>query len=114
MHIEEVLRGVGIVRRAGSWVDVTSVEYDSRKVKPGSLFVAMQGGTTDGNSYIARAIESGAVAIVTDSAMTFQDAAGKYSHITLAEVAHGRCALAAVAANYYGHPEKKLALSGVT
>jgi UDP-N-acetylmuramoyl-L-alanyl-D-glutamate--2,6-diaminopimelate ligase len=114
MHIEEVLRGVGIVRRAGSWVDVTSVEYDSRKVKPGALFVAMQGGTTDGNSYIARAIESGAVAIVTDSAMTFQDAAGKYSHVTLAEVAHGRSALAAVAANYYGHPEKKLALSGVT
>lgn len=114
MHIEEVLRGVGLVRHTGSSVDVTSVEYDSRRVTPGSLFVAMQGGITDGNRYIARAIESGAGAIVTDSAMTFQDAAAKYLNIALAEVTHGRSALAAISANFYGHPEKKLALSGVT
>jgi UDP-N-acetylmuramoyl-L-alanyl-D-glutamate--2,6-diaminopimelate ligase len=114
MHIEEVLRGVGLVRRTGSSIDVTSIEYDSRKVAQGSLFVAMQGGTTDGNRYIAAAIERGASAVVTDSAMTFQDAAVKYPDISLAEVAHGRRALAAIAANYYGHPGKKLALSGVT
>jgi UDP-N-acetylmuramoyl-L-alanyl-D-glutamate--2,6-diaminopimelate ligase len=114
MHIEEVLRGVGLVRRTGSSVDVTSIEYDSRRVAPGALFVAMQGGTTDGNRYIGAAIERGANATVTDSARTFQDAAVKYPDITLAEVAHGRRALAAIAANYYQHPEKELALSGVT
>ena len=102
------------MRRTGSSVDVTSVEYDSRRVAPGSLFVAMQGGTTDGNRYIGRAIENGAAAVVTDSAMTFQDAAGKYSDVALAEVAHGRSALAAISANFYRHPEKKLALSGIT
>jgi len=103
-----------VVRRAGLSVDVSGIEYDSRKVVPGSLFVAMQGGTTDGNRYIASAIERGASAVVTDSAMTFQDAASKYPQIALAEVAHGRSALAGISANYFGHPEKKLALSGVT
>jgi len=114
MHIEEVLRGVRLVRRTGPPVDVTGIEYDSRKVAAGSLFAAMQGGTTDGNRYIAAAIERGASAVVTDSAITFQAAATKYPHIALAEVAHGRSALASIASNYYGHPEKKLALSGVT
>ncbi len=59
-------------------------------------------------------IERGASAVVTDSAMAFQDAAVKYPQIAVAEVAHGRRALAAVAANFFEHPEKKLALSGVT
>ena len=54
------------------------------------------------------------VAVVTDSAMAFQNAAVKYPQITVAEVAHGRSALAAVAANFFGHSEKNLALSGVT
>ena len=102
------------MRRTGPSVDVTGIEYDSRRVRPGSLFVAMQGGTTDGNRYIAAAIERGASAVVTDSAMAFQNAAVKYLKITVAEVAHGRSALAAIAANFFGHPEKKLALSGVT
>ncbi|QNI32626.1 UDP-N-acetylmuramoyl-L-alanyl-D-glutamate--2,6-diaminopimelate ligase [Alloacidobacterium dinghuense] len=114
MHIEEVLQGVGQVRRSGPSVDVTSIEYDSRRVGPGSLFVAMQGGTTDGNRYISTAIERGASAVVTDSAMAFQDAAVKHAHIAIAEVAHGRSALAPLAANFYQHPEAHLALSGVT
>jgi UDP-N-acetylmuramoyl-L-alanyl-D-glutamate--2,6-diaminopimelate ligase len=114
MHIDEVLREAGVVRRAGPSVDVSGIEYDSRKTDPGSLFVAMHGGTTDGNRYIAAAIERGAVAVVTDSAMAFQETAKKYPHIAVAEVAHGRSSLAVVSANYFQHPGKKLALSGVT
>jgi UDP-N-acetylmuramoyl-L-alanyl-D-glutamate--2,6-diaminopimelate ligase len=114
MHIDEVLRGVGLVRRSGPAVDIASVEYDSRRLVPGSLFVAMQGGTTDGNRYITSAIERGAVAVVTDSALVFHDAARRYPQVAMVEVAHGRSALAAISANFYGHPEKKLALSGIT
>ena len=114
MHIDEVLRGVGLVRRAGPPVEVSTIEYDSRRTRACSLFVAMQGGTTDGNRYIASAMERGASAVVTDSAMAFQDTAAKHPQIAVAEVVHGRSALAVIAANYFGHPEKKLALSGVT
>ena len=47
---------------------VTGVEYDSRRVRPGTVFVAMKGETSDGNRFIDQAIAAGAVAIVTDSA----------------------------------------------
>ena len=114
MYIEDVLRGVSLVRRAGPSADVTGIEYDSRKIMPGSLFVAMQGGTSDGNRFIASAIERGARAIVTDSTMVFQEIASSSPAIAVAEVAHGRNALAEISANYLQHPEKKLMLSGVT
>src|SRR4051794_24674875 len=50
---------------------ITSVEYDSRRIKPGAVFVAMKGGSTDGNRYIDKALASGALGIITDSSPTF-------------------------------------------
>ena len=114
MRAEEVLREVEYVRRVGGSAEVAGVEYDSRRVRPGSLFVAMQGGTTDGNRYIAKAIEAGAVAVITDSAMAFDEAARRFPQISLTEVAHGRMALEQAAASFFAHPERALALSGVT
>src|SRR5579883_927483 len=114
MKIDQVLQGVPYLRCAGAAAKVTGVEYDSRHVTPGSLFVAMRGETTDGNRYIATAIAQGASAIVTDSSSAFNDLALNHSGITVAEVSHGRNALALIAANFFAHPEKQLALSGVT
>lgn len=120
MRVDEVLRGVECVRRAGGDAEVTGVEYDSRRVKPGSLFVAMQGGTTDGNRYIESAVSAGAAAVVTDSAAAFDETAQKHPGLAVAEAAHersavaGRIALAGAAANFFHHPERALALSGVT
>ncbi len=92
---------------------MTGVEYDSRRVREGSLFVAFRGGTTDGNRYIPQAVAQGARAIVTDSAAGFA-AATAYPAVAVIEVAHGRRALAAIAANFFAHPEAQLKLSGVT
>jgi hypothetical protein len=50
---------------------VTGVEYDSRKVRPGAVFVAMKGGSTDGNRYVEKAIAAGALAVITDSPQKF-------------------------------------------
>ena len=80
----------------------------------GSLFVAMHGGTTDGNRYIRSAVKQGAVAVVTDSAAAFDAAAREFPQMALVEVAHGRKALAGVAANFFDIRKSKLALSGVT
>ena len=55
----------------GSDGPVTGVEYDSRKVRPGAVFVAMKGGSTDGNRYVEKAIAAGALGIITDSAQKF-------------------------------------------
>ncbi|HEY1500429.1 MAG TPA: UDP-N-acetylmuramoyl-L-alanyl-D-glutamate--2,6-diaminopimelate ligase [Acidobacteriaceae bacterium] len=120
MHFEELLSGVEFVRLAGPNAEnplrVRSVEYDSRRVLPGSLFLAMQGETTDGNRYIGKAVEQGATAIVTDSAAAFAETVRSLPEIAVAEVpaGAGRRAMAAIAAAFFEHPEKRLALSGVT
>lgn len=114
MQIEEILQGVTCLRRSGPSATVTGVEYDSRRIAPGSLFVAMQGETTDGNCYVRSAIDQGAAAVVIDSSATYNDLALNHPHIAVAEVAHGRNALAQIAANFFAHPEKQLALCGVT
>ncbi len=120
MRFEELLSGAEVVRRAGPNAEIgpaiRGVEYDSRRVGPGSLFLAMQGETTDGNRFIGKAIEQGAAAVVTDSAAVFVDTARRYPEIAVAEVpaGGGRRAMAAIAANLFGRPEQKLALSGVT
>jgi len=112
--LNKALRGADVLRRIGDDVAVTGVEYDSRRVQPGSLFVAMQGETTDGNRYIEQAVARGAVAVVTDSAAAYDAAANGPLQVAVAEVPHGRRALATIAANVFGHPEQTIRLSGVT
>ena len=108
-----MLRGVDVLQSAGPNPRLSGVEYDSRRVTPGSLFVAFRGGTTDGNRYISQAIAQGARAIATDSAEGFA-ATLQHPDVAAVQVVHGRRALAAIAANFFQHPEAELALSGVT
>ncbi|HVJ08080.1 MAG TPA: UDP-N-acetylmuramoyl-L-alanyl-D-glutamate--2,6-diaminopimelate ligase [Acidisarcina sp.] len=114
MKFDELLSGVEFVLRRGGDTEISGVEYDSRRVRPGSLFVAMKGGTTDGNQYLKKAIAAGAVAVVTDSGEAFDHLEIYASDLAVAEVERGRPALEALSANFFRHPEKKLALSGVT
>ncbi|MES2394347.1 MAG: UDP-N-acetylmuramoyl-L-alanyl-D-glutamate--2,6-diaminopimelate ligase [Acidobacteriota bacterium] len=115
--IDEVLAGVALMRRgksdAASPAMISGVQYDSRRVEPGYLFVAMRGGSTDGNQYIGAAVAAGAVAVVTDSLEAFE---GRFEYPAVAFflAAHGRRALAEASAGFYGHPEKKLKISAVT
>jgi UDP-N-acetylmuramoyl-L-alanyl-D-glutamate--2,6-diaminopimelate ligase len=113
VELDLVLHGVDFIRRAGPGTEVNGVEYDSRRVRQGSLFVAFRGGTTDGNHYLPQAVAQGASAIVTDSASGFS-AATAYPDLVVIEVEQGRRALAAIAANFFAHPEAQLKLSGVT
>ena len=108
MKFSEILRGVETNSRAGE-VEVSGVQYDSRKIAKGDLFVAMRGESTDGNRYIDAAIQQGAIAVVTDTA-----AEKPRRGIAWAQVAHGRRALAGISANLFGHPSSKLKMVGVT
>lgn len=94
--------------------EITGIEYDSRRVRPGRVFVAMKGGTTDGNRYVEKAIAAGALGIVTDSAQTFDHLLVYQPETPVAEVEHGRRALAEASAAFFGHPERKLAATGIT
>ena len=108
MTFLEVLDGVEILSQQGDPA-LTGVQYDSRRIQPGNVFVAFRGESTDGNRFLDAAIAAGAVAIVTDSA-----AQSPRPNVAWAQVPHGRRALARIAANFYRRPAEKLALSGVT
>jgi len=109
-----VVADVGVVESANAPAEVTGVEYDSRRVKAGDVFVAMRGGTVDGNHYIEAAIAQGAVAVVTDSREACERLRRQHASVGAALVEHGRRALAEVSAAVMGHPERRLALSAVT
>lgn len=90
-------------------IAIERIVTDSRRVVPGSLFIALQGLHTDGNLYIDEAVRRGASAIISDKpyARTF----GSLTHI---QVENARVALASVAARFYGHPDESLNLIGIT
>ncbi len=93
---------------------ITAIEYDSRRVKPGAVFVAMRGGTTDGNRYVDKAIAAGALGIITDSPETFDHLLVYNPDIPVLEVEHGRRALAEASAAFFQHPEHELKATGIT
>jgi UDP-N-acetylmuramoyl-L-alanyl-D-glutamate--2,6-diaminopimelate ligase len=108
MTFEQVLDGAEVLARSGD-PGVSSVEYDSRRVKPGCVFVAMRGESSDGNRFIDQAIQAGAVAVVTDSAVE-----KPRPNVGWALVPHGRRALARVSANFYKKPAERIAITGIT
>ena len=108
MTFQHLLDGAEVLSQSGN-PDVSSVEYDSRRVKPGCLFVAMRGETSDGNRFIDQAIQAGAVAVVTDSPeQTPREA------VAWAVVPRGRRALARVSENFYKRPAERIAVTGIT
>lgn len=107
MKLRELLAGVEMLGASADLdMEIQSVAYDSRKVTPGCLFVAVAGFATDGNRYIPMALEKGAAGVVT--------AKEPEKDIPYVLVASDRLALAQIAANYYGHPADSMKLIGVT
>ncbi|MGH9604375.1 MAG: UDP-N-acetylmuramoyl-L-alanyl-D-glutamate--2,6-diaminopimelate ligase [Terracidiphilus sp.] len=115
MTWNDLIAEVTAVGSSGSSTQpIAGVEYDSRRVRAGAVFVAMKGGSTDGNRYVDKAIAAGAAGIVTDSAQTFDRMLVYQSGVPVLEVEHGRRALAQASAAFFGHPERKLAATGIT
>jgi len=106
MTFLDLLAGVELLAQSGN-PEVTGVEYDSRCVKPGDVFVAMRGESSDGNQFIERAIAVGAVAVVTDSDRT-------PANVAWGRVSNGRRTLAVLSANFFDRPAEKLAVTGIT
>src|SRR6202161_4093788 len=108
MTFQQLLDGAEVLAQSGD-PGVSSVEYDSRRVRPGCASVAMRGESSDGNRFIDQAIQAGAVAVVTDSPAEMQR-----PNVGWAVVANGRRALARVSANFYHKPAERIAITGIT
>jgi UDP-N-acetylmuramoyl-L-alanyl-D-glutamate--2,6-diaminopimelate ligase len=115
MKWPDLISEVASVGSSGSSnAPISGVEYDSRRVEPGSVFVAMKGGSTDGNRYVDKAIAAGAAGIITDSAQKIDHLTVYQPDLPLLHVEHGRRALAQASAAFFGHPERLLAATGIT
>ncbi|MGL5174721.1 MAG: UDP-N-acetylmuramoyl-L-alanyl-D-glutamate--2,6-diaminopimelate ligase [Cetobacterium sp.] len=84
------------------------LEYDSRKIKSGDIFVALKGALVDGHRYIDKALENGAAAVIVSEAV---DLKGDVSYFLVEDL---RNKLGVIASNFYESPEKKLKIVGVT
>ena len=103
---QEILYKVKLQKIVGDTsVQLLSVQTDSRKVKPGSCFIAVKGTVTDGHQYIGTAIENGAIAIVCEDIPKILN-----EDIHYAVVSDSGEAAAIMAHNFYGRLLKKLRL----
>ncbi len=108
MKLTELLEGVKVKQIIGSeHLNITGIAFSSLDVKPGNIFVCITGFKTDGHKYAADAISRGAIAVMAERDLSELG-------VTCVLCDNTRLALAFAAANFYGHPEKKLKLIGIT
>ena len=107
MKLKELLKNIAVLEsNADMEMDIESVAYDSRKVTPGSLFVAITGFASDGNRFIPMALEKGAKVVVT--------AKKPEGEIPYVLVESDRLALAMLGVNFYGNPARSMTMIGLT
>ena len=109
-ELKDILYKVHITSTSGSMnIEVKGICFDSRKVQPGFLFIAVKGTQSDGHAFIEKAIGSGAIAIIAE---TLPDSiSDKVTYVTVKESAK---ALGIIAGNFFGNPSLKIKLVGVT
>ena len=109
MKLADLLHELPVLRvGAAPTAEVSSLAYNSREVRPGTLFFAIQGEKADGHAFIPQALERGAVAVVSERPAP-PDLASKWI-----QVAAIRRALADIGRTFFHHPEQRLQLIGIT
>jgi UDP-N-acetylmuramoyl-L-alanyl-D-glutamate--2,6-diaminopimelate ligase len=111
MNLGEILSGVRLSQSLPAELaqaPIAGLEYDSRCVRPGFLFFAFPGARADGRQFAADAVARGAAAVASDS-----EAPSDFPAPWI-RVEHGRHALALAARNFYGRPDERLGLTGIT
>lgn len=109
MLLSELVKGQKILACGGDQdTPIRGIAYDSRRVQPGFLFVAVEGRQTDGHRYIEQAVAAGAAAVVVQKAVAVPPPAA------WVRVSDSRLALGLLAARFYDFPAEKLKMIGVT
>ena len=110
MKVKELIKNTKVVKSQEILNrEVSGIFYDSRKVLPGGIFVAIHGTSADGNAFVQEAIERGASVVVTEKRDLVLP-----SGVGLIVVENSRKFLAEIADIYYHSPSKNLKIVGVT
>ena len=111
MKLSDILKKVNVLESRGDLQrEITGVNTDSRQVKEGNLFVAVKGTQTDGHTYVPKAIELGAKAVLVCEPIPEDVPQG----VTFVRVEDTEDAIGKVATTFYGDPSSRLKLVGVT
>ncbi|HAX39955.1 MAG TPA: UDP-N-acetylmuramoyl-L-alanyl-D-glutamate--2,6-diaminopimelate ligase [Clostridiales bacterium] len=105
MLLSELAMATGL-RYEGEDTDICSIEYDSRRVKKGSLFCCIVGAMFDGHSFAQSALDSGATALLVERKLPLP--------APQIVVKNARKAMAEMAAAFYGYPQREMMMLGVT
>lgn len=108
--MEELLLGLDyeILQKGKTEIEFKGMEYDSRKIKDGDIFVALEGSISDGHKYIKQAIENGAKGVLVSKKV---EPEFSVEYILVKDL---RKNLGKIASNFYGYPQKKLKIIGIT
>lgn len=107
--LTDILEGVEVIQIIGSTdVEINSLQFDSRKVNDGDIFIAIKGTQVDGHSYIEKVIQSGAKAVICENLPVSQ------KDVVFIHVKNSSQALGIMASNFYDSPSSKLKLVGIT
>jgi UDP-N-acetylmuramoyl-L-alanyl-D-glutamate--2,6-diaminopimelate ligase len=107
MLLRELLAGLQYSCSSPVDVQIKDIVSDSRKVKPGSLFICLCGSSVDSHRFAGKAAEAGAAAILAQEPV-------KCGSIPVVIVKDTRAAMASVAAAWYGHPANEMVTVGIT
>lgn len=109
-ELKDILYKVHITSTSGNMnAEVKGICFDSRKVQPGYLFIAVKGTQSDGHAFIEKAASSGAIAVVAEKLP--DEISDKTTYVTVKDSAK---ALGIIASNFYGNPSSKIKVVGVT
>ena len=110
MILSDILQNIILQKTIGEIeINIENIQFDSRKVEAGSVFVATHGTASDGHQYIPLAIENGALAVVCEEIPLEIN-----KEVTYVKVANSSDALGKMASAWYGFPSSKLIMVGVT
>lgn len=110
MKLNKLIEGLGVISIKGDdQCEITDIDIDSRQVSDGHLFIAVKGTQVDGHTYIHKAIESGARAILCEDMPSDIN-----PQVTYIQVGNTEQNVGQVATTFYGNPTQKLHLVGVT
>ena len=110
MKLQDLLYKVNILKLIGSTnIEISDVQFDSRKIQKKGLFIAIKGTISDGHQYIQNTIKEGAIAIIVEQLPSQLN-----DNITYVQVANSYNALGVIAANFYNNPSERIKLVGVT
>jgi UDP-N-acetylmuramoyl-L-alanyl-D-glutamate--2,6-diaminopimelate ligase len=109
-YLSDIIEGLAFTELQGSAdMEISAVVFDSRKVIPGCLCVAVKGTLADGHDFILQAVRDGAVAVICEILP-----ARVTGEVDFLMVADSAIALGIVSANFYDNPSAKLKLVGIT